>query len=105
MERGHYPSSIAVLRVETAGMSEPSATDIRRTERTLLSTLRAGDPFSRLNMGGFALLLSGASPENAQKVMDRIRRAFHGTYPRSKAELSYHIYPLSSENTKGENTP
>jgi len=96
MARSGHPSSIAILQVQTTGMADPSPTDIRRTERTLLQTLRAGDPFTRLNMGSFALLLSGATEENAGKVMDRIQRSFHGSYPRSRAILRYRIYPLET---------
>ena len=97
MRRSGQPACIAVLRVGTAGSADPSATDIRRMERILLQTLRAGDPFTRLNMGSFALLLSAATEENSARVMDRIRSSFHNAYPRSHAILHYSVYPLKAD--------
>ena len=97
MARSGHPTSIAILQVQTPNLADPTPTDIRRTERILLQTLRAGDPFTRLNMGSFALLLSGATEENAGKVMTRVQTAFHSTYPRSRAILRYRIYPLSTD--------
>ena len=48
-------------------------------------------------MGSFAMLLSGASEENGQKVMDRICRSFHSNYPRSRANLHCRVYPIVVE--------
>ena len=97
MMRSHHESSIVIL---SAGKldSRHSSTDTRRLERILLYGLRAGDPFTRLNKGSFVLLLPGASEENAHKVMERIERNFHTTYPRSKARLRYKIFPQKTEN-------
>lgn len=97
MVRSGTPACIAVLRTETAGKTEPTITDIRRLERTLQSSLRAGDPFTRLNQGSFALLLAGATTDNAQNVVERIQHNFYKTYPRSKAILLHHIYSLATE--------
>ena len=97
MLRNNSQSSIVVLSVGKQNPNQPPSTDIRRMERTLLYSLRAGDPFARLSLGSFALLLPGASEENAQKVVERICREFYNTYPRSQAALNYHIYPLTTE--------
>lgn len=86
-----------VLVVKAEKMKDDRAlptTDIRRLEKVLLRTLRAGDPVARLNAGSYIVLLSGASEENARSVMERIDRAFHTSYPRSRAFLSSKIYPL-----------
>ena len=96
--RSKNPSTLVILQTEMRG-GELNATDIRRMERVILQKLRAGDPFTRLNMGSFALLLSGATEENAEKVMERLQRAFCTAYPRSKAYFRYRLYPLlNSEN-------
>lgn len=96
--RSKHASSIVVLRIETFGEKEPTPTDIRRLERTLLRTLRAGDPFTRLNKGSFALLLSTANEENAGKVVERIERDFRMAYPRSHGLLHSRIWPLVCKN-------
>jgi len=97
MERSQRPSTIVILHAEERGQAEPSSTDIRRVERILLQCLRAGDPFTRLNRGSFALLLPGATVENSQKVMERVRRDFCTMYPRSKAHLRFSFYPLQTD--------
>jgi len=97
MKRSKLPSAIVVLHVESSLPTPPSATDIRRVERTLLSSLRAGDPLTRLDRGSFALLLSSATLENADMVMKRIEQNFRDMYPRSRASLRYRVYPLQTE--------
>jgi len=95
MLRNKHESSLAILSLESYDLSAPSATNIRRVERTLQTSLRAGDPFTRLNQGTFILLLAGASEENSHKVMQRIQKNFYGSYPRSNTTLNYTIHPLS----------
>ena len=96
MIRNNHSSSIIVLNVGKQDPNQPPSADIRRMERTMLYGLRAGDPFTRLSLGSFALLLPGASSENAQRVMERLFRDFHSMYPRSRAILNYRIYPPST---------
>lgn len=96
MRRNGHRSSLVVLQAMKDGQNGKPSTDTRRVERTLLTCLRAGDPFTKLNMGSFAVLLPTASVENAQKVMERVSKEFHSTYPRSKATLQYRAYPLTS---------
>ncbi len=97
MRRNRHQSSVVVLQAMKDIQSGKPSTDTRRVERTLLTTLRAGDPFTKLNMGSFAVLLPTASVENAKKVMERVEKEFHVTYPRSKAALQYRVYPLTLE--------
>lgn len=49
---------------------------------------------ARLEAGAYILLLTGADEENAQLVMGRLDLAFHKTYRRSKASISYHVSAL-----------
>ena len=95
MLRNKHESSLAILELESYDNSAPTATNIRRVERTLQTSLRAGDPFTRLNQGTFVLLLAGASEENSHKVMQRIRKNFYSSYPRSNTTLNYIIHPMS----------
>lgn len=97
MMRSGHSSTIVLMNVEK---SEPKQlpTDVRRLERTLLYGLRAADPFAKLNMGGFVVLLPGASDKNARKAMKRISRSFHTAYPRSRAYIQYHVFPLKNES-------
>lgn len=96
MRRNGHQSSLVVLQAMKDGQSGKPSTDTRRVERILLTCLRAGDPFTKLNMGSFAVLLSTASMENAQKVIERVKKEFHSAHPRSKATLQYRTYPLTS---------
>jgi len=101
MARSRHAATIVILRVEPLRSGEVNATDIRRVERTLLQSLRAGDPFTRLNLGSFALLLSGATAENTHRIMERVEKNFYSTYPRAQSVLRYRVYPLevkSEEN-------
>ena len=95
MARNQMESTILVVRAGRAQEANtPPATDVRRIERVLLKTLRAGDPVARLNAGSYIVLLSGASVENSHRVMERVERVFRNSYPRSKAYLDYQLYPL-----------
>ncbi|MBR5537090.1 MAG: hypothetical protein IKU58_04240 [Clostridia bacterium] len=85
MRRNGHQSSVVVLQAMKDSQSGKPSTDTRRVERVLLNALRAGDPFTKLNMGSFALLLPTAAEENAEKVMERVKHQFHTTYPRSRA--------------------
>lgn len=100
MERNSHASCLATIRLESADKPEPSPTDIRRLERILQQTLRAGDPFTRLDLDSFALLLSGATEENSCKVMERIQQDFRASYPRAHVKLCYCVYPLSAGSKK-----
>lgn len=95
MLRNKHESCLAIVSLESYDKSAPSSTNIRRVERTLQTSLRAGDPFTRLNQGTFVLLLAGASEENSHKVIQRIQKNFYGSYPRSNTTLNYSIHPLS----------
>lgn len=97
MARTKHPSSIVLLRTHKPDNSKPSAADIRRLERVLLYSLRAGDPFTRLNMGSFALLLPGAAAEDAARVIQRVESNFRNAYPRAKAKLNYRVFPLTPD--------
>ncbi len=97
MARMKYDSSIVVFKVNSGSSDQSLSTDIRRVEQVLLDSLRAGDPFSRLDHGAFVLLLSGASMENAEKVVERVKNVFYSTYQRTNAIIDYRIYPLQVE--------
>ena len=64
-----------------------------RTYLSLQGGLTFSVPFTLF--GAFILLLSGASEENAHKVMQRLENSFYSTYPRSSAVLTHKIYPLN----------
>ena len=99
LERRHIAKSreSAVLAVVNLGEGEGSATDMRRLERILFEGLRAGDPVARLGSDSFIFMLTGADREGAQLVTSRLDRAFHKTYRRSRARLTYQIALLCPE--------
>lgn len=94
--RSGHSTSVAVLKVDSGNSEQAFSTDIRRVEEVLLHKLRAGDSFTRLNKGTFMIMLPGASVENAEKTMDRIRTEFLSIYQQTTAVLSHKIYPLQS---------
>ena len=99
MSRTKVASTVLVIRAgREQEVNTPPATDVRRIERVLLKTLRAGDPVARLNAGSYIVLLSGASEDDSRRVMERIERAFRTAYPRSKAYLDYTMYPLRASS-------
>ena len=94
LARTGHSSSLAVVSL---GNKVTPTTDARRLERTLLESLRTGDPVARLDAGSYILMLTGATPEDALLVMGRIDKAFHKTYSHSKACISYRISPLKPD--------
>lgn len=105
MMRNKEESTLLVVKAESAkGERSLPTTDIRRLEKILLKTLRSGDPVARLNAGSYVVLLSRATKENTRVVIERIDRAFHTAYPRSRAHLDYRVYPLQICQPAGNNT-
>lgn len=96
LERRHlarygFCSSLVIVSL---GNKVTPSTDARRLERILLEGLRTGDPVARLDAGSYILMLTGASEENAQAVMERIDRMFHKAYSHSQACISFRITAL-----------
>lgn len=97
MQRHGNSTCIILLQAETLKKNQASTTDIRRLERVIKSSLRSGDPFTRLNKGSFALLLAGADEEDSKRIAERIEKDFYSTYTRTQAILNFKIYALSTE--------
>lgn len=97
LEKRHLERSgkNSVLLLVSLGRKVTPTTDARRLERILEDGLRTGDPIARLNAGSYVMMLTGASEENAQVVIERLDRAFHKAYSHSKACLSFRVFPLS----------
>lgn len=97
LEKRHLERSgkSSVLLLVSLGRKVTPTTDARRLERILEDGLRTGDPIARLNAGSYVMMLTGASEENAQVVIERLDRAFHRAYSHSKACLSFRVFPLS----------
>lgn len=100
LEKRHLERSDknSVLLLVSLGRKVTPTTDARRLERILGECLRTGDPIARLNAGSYVMMLTGASEEDAEVVMERLDRAFHKAYSHSKACLSFRVFPLSPEN-------
>lgn len=99
LERRHLARSkgnSTLVIVRLGGRLIPGA-DARRLERILMEGLRAGDPVARLEAGAYILLLTGADAEGARLVMGRLDLAFHKTYHRSNANISYHVSALKQD--------
>lgn len=94
-----HESCVLVLNIMSPDNNQAS-TEVSRLERILLYGLRASDPFCKMDMGQFIVLLNGASEENSHKVVERINKNFHTTYPRSKARLAFRVYPLKQKKNE-----
>ncbi len=102
LEKRHLERSgqSSVLVIVTLGNKVTPTTDARRLERVLLEGLRTGDPVARLDAGSYILMLSGASLENAESVMERIDRTFHKVYSHSRACISFRLSVLEPEDVR-----
>ncbi len=99
LERRHLVRSrqSSALVIVSLGNKVTPTTDARRLERILLEGLRTGDPVDRLDASSYILMLTGASKENAELVMERIDRAFHKTYSHSQACISFRVASLEAD--------
>lgn len=102
LERRHLCRSglHSALVIVSLGNKVTPTTDARRLERVLLEGLRTADPVARLDASSYILMLSGASVENAEAVMERIDRAFHKAYTHSKACISFRISSLQPDSAQ-----
>lgn len=96
LARSRHSSALVVVSL---GNKVTPTTDARRLERVLLEGLRTGDPVARLDANSYILMLSGASEEDAQLVMERIDRTFHKAYSHSKACITYRVTALEPNAT------
>lgn len=64
-------------------------------QEVILSELRRGDTAARCSAAQFVLLLPQAGYEDAQKVCQRVCRAFTRQFPHSPARLSFAVLPLT----------
>lgn len=102
LEKRHLGRSgnSSVLVLVSLGRKVTPTTDARRLERILECGLRTGDPIARLNAGSYVMMLTGASEENAQVVIERLDRAFHKAYSHSEACLSFRVFPLTQKTVE-----
>ena len=94
MERSGEDSHIIAI-----SFSNPSTKTARRiinakrVAQVLSATLRASDPFTKVGLNQFLVLLPGASAENARMVYERIVARFKDNFPR--AELAFRFSMMS----------
>lgn len=102
LEKRHLERSgkSSVLLLVSLGRKVTPTTDARRLERILEDGLRTGDPIARLNAGSYVMMLTGASEEKAQVVIERLDRAFHKAYSHSGACLSFRVFPLEQKTVE-----
>jgi len=91
-------AQLVTIRIIEKKTSAGPSTDMKRLERVLLSSLRAGDPLTRLSATQYIILLPNATKENADTVMLRVETNFAKAYPRSKARIRYTVFPIQKLN-------
>ena len=95
MRRNESQAQMMMVRLQNPAKDpERNAVYMKQMEQALQSSLRAGDPFTRLGAGQFWALLPGAGVENREAIQERIRRVLYGRYPRTKARFQYKMMDL-----------
>lgn len=95
MRRNESQAQMMMVRLQNPAKDpERNAVYMKQMEQVLQSSLRAGDPFTRLGAGQFWALLPGAGVENREAIQERIRRVLYGRYPRTKAMFQYKMMDL-----------
>lgn len=95
MKRTKVPSQLVIFRVkDDDAPMEKRTVYMRRLENTLQNSLRSVDPYTRLGDGRLLLMLTNATPENADKVLNRVQERLRRDYPRSGSNYSARVIDL-----------
>lgn len=110
MRRNDTPAALMIVRLANRSVDpEKRAVYMKQMEVTLLNTLRAGDPFTKVGANQFWVLLPGATGENGGLVSRRVFNRFQKEYPKSGAAYTFksldlrHIH-MSAEEKATEKT-
>lgn len=97
MRRSEVPAQLLMLVLEGwESQPDKNAVYMQQMKLTLLSTLRAGDPFTQIGASQFWILLPGASPETKKTITDRILNNFYRQHPHSRAAFRFKMVDLQS---------
>ncbi len=95
MKRTRVPSQLVIFRVKGDDFSmEKRTVYMRRLESTLQKSLRSVDPYTRLGDGRLLLMLTNATRENADKVLNRVQDCLRRDYPRAGFNYSARVIDL-----------
>ena len=96
MSRTHTPCQLIIFRLKNDDIPmEKRTVYMRRLESALQNGLRSGDPYTRLGSGRLLVLLTGATTENAYRVIDRVLDRLRKEYPRSGASYATKVMDLA----------
>ncbi len=97
-ERADLPAYLGLLTLSGAGFRplspEALQASMGRLQQVLQKGLRKGDVISPWNESQFTLLLPGTSQEQAEKVLERLREAFHKANPDKDRVLRGSVHPV-----------
>lgn len=91
--RGHAQILLVQLNRDDLSL-ERQAVLMKQLENTLASALRAGDPFTRMGISRYMVLLMGATRENAQIVSERILNRLQKDFFRPARDYCFRIADL-----------
>ena len=95
MRRTRVPSQLVIFRVKGDDFPmEKRTVYMRRLESTLQKSLRSVDPYTRLGDGRLLLMLTNATRENADKVLNRVQDCLRRDYPRAGFNYSARVIDL-----------
>ena len=102
MRRSDASAALMVVRLSNRTVDpERRAVYMKQMEATLLNTLRAGDPFTKVGANQFWVLLPGATGENGEIVSRRVFNKFQKDYPKSGAAYAFKSLDLRRMNMNG----
>lgn len=96
LERRHLARSkqTSTLVIISLGDQTTPTTDARRLQRVLMEGLRTGDLVARLDAGSYIVMLTGASAESTQTVLQRVEQMFRKAYTNSNAHITFRTSQL-----------
>ena len=95
LRRSETPAQLLMLVLEgLETQPDKNAVYMQQMKLTLLSTLRAGDPFTQIGASQFWILLPGASSDTQKTITGRIQSNFYRRYPHSRAVFRFKMVDL-----------
>lgn len=105
LRRSQTQAQILMVRLNRDDLSpERRIVFMKQLENTLTAALRAGDPFTKIGFNRYMVLLSGATYENAEMVVQRILDRLRRDYRRPAQDYSVRIADLEHIKEMGTET-
>ncbi|MEG0841264.1 MAG: BTAD domain-containing putative transcriptional regulator [Erysipelotrichaceae bacterium] len=98
LKRDHHQVFLIVFEIHCEGNQKQQQNAMDILKKTISTSLRKGDVFSRMNKVQYLLLIPCLDVENAHFVIHRITSAYYRKVSKMKVKLFYHLSSLLDEN-------